>query len=336
MVDNIVIDKISVVTGDLHLTNKSLIDKYKKLGKTEDEINAILVDKLGRKERWVANDYDNTLTLGSKAVDKLLTESSIQIGDIDGIIYASQFPEFTCPTQSMLINSHIGAKDSCFTFDINVNCASGLYGISLARDMLILNKEFKSILIVASDLMSRNYQENNLLTEGCFGDVGMALLIKKVKSNKRFGLTEAMYGTTAECPGHIVYPECGNSSQYRYLGDDTKLSWSNTRCDRAYKRMGAMILDLLKKYNKSERDLKHLCCSQFTRNIGINVCNLNNISTDKLVYIGDKYGYTGVSSPMLAYYDGKQNNKIKRGDIVGFTTLGLGGQTISMLYKEEE
>jgi 3-oxoacyl-[acyl-carrier-protein] synthase-3 len=54
---------------------------------------------------------------------------------------------------------------------------------------------------------------------------------------------------------------------------------------------------------------------------------------DKIIYIGDKYGYTGTTSPLISLYEGIQQGRIKRGDTVLFWTVGAGHQFIVMLFK---
>ncbi|QFK73313.1 hypothetical protein F7984_12755 [Pradoshia sp. D12] len=57
------------------------------------------------------------------------------------------------------------------------------------------------------------------------------------------------------------------------------------------------------------------------------------MQSQKVIYIGDQYGYTGSSSPFLAFHEGIQDGRIKRGDYVMFWTVGAGHQFIAMLWK---
>ncbi|WP_375038760.1 3-oxoacyl-[acyl-carrier-protein] synthase III C-terminal domain-containing protein [Acinetobacter sp. RW6] len=50
-------------------------------------------------------------------------------------------------------------------------------------------------------------------------------------------------------------------------------------------------------------------------------------------YVGDKYGYTGVSSFFLAYNNRLKKSLIKHGDIIVFWSLGAGYQIGVMLLK---
>ena len=58
-----------------------------------------------------------------------------------------------------------------------------------------------------------------------------------------------------------------------------------------------------------------------------------NIPEDKSIYIGDKYGYTGATSPFIALYELVEQNRINRGDYIMFWTVGAGMQHIFMLIR---
>ncbi|MBE3649126.1 3-oxoacyl-[acyl-carrier-protein] synthase III C-terminal domain-containing protein, partial [Paenibacillus polymyxa] len=54
---------------------------------------------------------------------------------------------------------------------------------------------------------------------------------------------------------------------------------------------------------------------------------------DQMIYVGDRYGYTGTSSPFIALYEGIGSGRIRRGDHVLFWTIGAGYQLVAMLFK---
>ena len=47
----------------------------------------------------------------------------------------------------------------------------------------------------------------------------------------------------------------------------------------------------------------------------------------------DTYGYTGTTSPFIAFYEGIRNGQVKRGDYVVFCTVAAGSTHISLLLK---
>jgi 3-oxoacyl-[acyl-carrier-protein] synthase-3 len=333
---NVIIRDIARVVGNSVVTNASLVKKYaEEHNISEEKANHVLYNKLGRDKRCVADGkFTNSLMLGVSAVDKLLRQSSVDKEDIDLVIFASQFPEYTCPTQSVLLHKHCNLRSTCTSFDINANCTAGLQAISVAYSMILSNPALNKALIVASDLMSTHYQDGCLVAEGCFGDAGVALILEAVEEDAPRGFSPSLYAMTAESVNDVFYPECGGSSVPDYTGDPAKLSWNNPAYPMATCRMYHNILKLLEGYNLTSKNLDYLCCSQFTKSTGEQVADGLGIPASKIVYVGDRYGYTGVSSPLMAYMDALEDGRIVSNNLIGFTTLGLGGQVVSMLYRQ--
>lgn len=48
---------------------------------------------------------------------------------------------------------------------------------------------------------------------------------------------------------------------------------------------------------------------------------------------GDEFGYTGTTSPMLAYARSIEENELQIGDYVVFWTVGAGTTCATVLYK---
>jgi len=83
----------------------------------------------------------------------------------------------------------------------------------------------------------------------------------------------------------------------------------------------------------STDDVQAYCLSQFSiANIKA-IQNHYGLKDQQLMYIGDRFGYTGTSSPFIALHEGIEDGKIKRGDLVLFWTIGGGYQLVAMLFK---
>lgn len=91
--------------------------------------------------------------------------------------------------------------------------------------------------------------------------------------------------------------------------------------------------DVLKKHKLTIADVDWYCGSQFTISFFEGIRDYIGIPKEKGIYIGDKYGYTGTSSPFFAYTQGVIDGKIKKNDLVFFTTVGVGHTICSMLLR---
>lgn len=320
-----------VVTGSIERTNDYYIDYYKK--ENNIDVRHFLEDILGRKTRYVCNEFENTLTLASKAVDKLIKETGIKVDDIGTIVVASQFPEFTLPAQSCLIHSHIKANPKCFTLDINSNCLGMVRGLDVLNRYLSSKDSFKYAILVGADRMNSYSRKSEEAWYANVGDAGCALLLSYNEYENNSGVIGCSERTLSYESYASLYPECGMSSIDKYIGDKTKLAWTNPTVEPVIEAMYDSLKDVLDKHKLNIGDIDWYCGSQFSKVFFDGIRDRCHIPKEKGIYIGDRYGYTGTSSPLIAFDEGVKCGKIKSGDIVFFTTVGIGHEVSSMLLR---
>ena len=94
-----------------------------------------------------------------------------------------------------------------------------------------------------------------------------------------------------------------------------------------------MFEKILQRNQMTIEDIDYFCLSQFALVNILKIQDRFNIPDEKIIYVGDHYGYTGTSSPFVALYEGIETGKIKRGDKVLFWTIGGGHEFVTMLYR---
>lgn len=320
-----------IVTGSKMIDNNYYIDQFKKKGK---DIEKFLVETLGRNTRYHCDiNTENTLTLAAKAVDKLMNNNKLCGKDIDLIIFCSQFPEFTMPMQACIIHNHIKGKEECFTLDINANCLGMLRGLDVANRYLNdKNGDFSKALLIGSDYMSIHTKEENLEIYTSFADGACALLLEYTDDDN-YGVIGTASRTMSESAYYCMFPECGVSNLSNYKGNAIKTSWSNPNAEPVIYNIKAALDEVLEKHNLKVEDIDWYCGSQFSISVFNAIRENCGIPQNKGIYVGDKYGYTGTSSPFFAYTEGINNGKIKKGDLVFLTTVGTGDSISSMLVR---
>lgn len=320
-----------VVTGSVVRTNDYYIDYYKK--ENNIDVRHFLEDILGRKTRYVCNEFENTLTLASDAVDKLIKETGIEVKDIGAIIVASQFPEFTVPTQSCLIHEHIKANSRCFTLDINANCLGMVRGLDVLNRYLSAKDTSKYAILIGADSMYTHTQKPEAALYANVGDAGCALLLSYNKDEIGSGVIGCSERILSSDANNSLFPECGMSNIVKYTGDATKVSWITPELEPIMDAMRDSLYDVLEKHHLTTDDIDWYCGSQFSKALFDGARNKCNIPEEKGIYIGYDYGYTGTSSPIVAFHEGVKSGKIKSGDLVFFTTVGIGHIISSMLLR---
>ncbi len=318
-----------IVKGSVLVTNDDILKKYtgdKHEGKK-------FLDEIGRCERYHCNESENTITMGVRAARDVLKKNNLTGNEIDFIAFCSQFPEFTVPSQSLIVHNAIEGKKSCVTLDINANCLGMLRGLDIVnRYFNDKDGDIKRALIIGSDYATKHMKSNELITSGSFGDGACALLLEYTKEDDRgiIGSSDrSISGEVYRC----IFPECGFAAIDRYTGESTKTSWLNPDTSISVNAMREALDDVLIKHSMEIDDIDWFCGSQFAKPFFDSIADKCEIPPKKRIYVGDKYGYTGTSSPFFAFTEGVESGKIKKGDVVFFTTVGVGFSICSMLVR---
>lgn len=294
-----------------------------------------LLRAFGRKERKIGDEATSTISLGSQAAMNVIRNSNTDPKEIDMILFSSQFPEYTCPNQALIVHNLIGGKsdDEIMVMDINSNCVGMIMALDIVNGYMLEKKKFKKALIIGADYMTIHCNEFDEMTYPIYGDVGCAMIVENVDDNE--GLIDSISFANSEEYDTLKYPNCGLSSIYDEQIDDKKkkLSANQPNPEKSIQSLKNSVDRLLEDNNLSLDQIAMFCISQCAISF-INRCaEVINVPKEKIIYVGDKYGYTGTSSPFIALYEAMKNNLIKRGEYIIFWSVGTNWVTDAVLIK---
>ena len=299
----------------------------------EEDIRHFLEDICGRKERYVINNAgENSLTMAVEASKKVLAKANMSVDELDMIIFASQVPEFILPTNAVALHQAIGAGHHTGILDINANCSGMTTGLEQASRYLVANPRMNKVLLVGSDALTLIANPNDSITYPNFGDCAVALILEKT-DEENVGLVDSIYFTESIDVDKVTFPKNGLSKNLNGQGVVDYMQWIPFPGNVSITSATKVIKELLERNGLTANEVNAYCFSQFSiLNIDLLSENLS-VENKKMIYIGDKFGYTGTTSPLLAFYKGIEDGRIKRGDTVVFWTVGVGYQLIAMLYQ---
>lgn len=320
---------MATAMGSQVLTNEYYIEHFKQYGKNIEG----LLKAVGRDKHCIAKDAsENSLTLGAKAADKLLAKLNLTGADIDLIIFATQLPEYTIPAMSCRIHSHIKGKKEATVFDLNTNCLGMINAMDVAKRYLADKDLYKNALIVGADQLSKHCQKDNEYNYPLFGDGACAMLLE-LDDNDSAGIIGTAHRTNCTGTGYAAFPECGLSDIAYSNGSATEISWDNPDIAKVPNDVAEAVNEILTTHEIALEDITWVCPTQLSLSLlrdGTKACK---ISEEKIIYVGDRYGYTGNSAPLIALHDGIEEEKIKAGDLVLLWTMGIGYTVGAMLLR---
>ena len=164
------IKAISYYLPETVLTNEELIKEF-----PEWSVEKI-VNKVGIDQRHIAEPEETSADLATKAAEKLFAEYDIDKSSIDFILFCTQSPDYFLPTSACLIQEKLKIPTSCGALDFNLGCSGYVYGLALAKGLL-LGGIANNILLLTGETYSKFMHPKDKGNRTLFGDAGSATLI---------------------------------------------------------------------------------------------------------------------------------------------------------------
>lgn len=140
-----------------------------------DTTDEWIVQRTGVRERRIADPDMATSDLGYHASLNALEMADLTAGDLDLIIVATITPDTCCPSAANWLQAKLDAPQAV-TFDVTAACSGFIFGLNVAEQYL-KNKTFKTVLVVAAEVMSRTVNWKDRSTCILWGDGGGAAVL---------------------------------------------------------------------------------------------------------------------------------------------------------------
>ncbi len=133
----------------------------------------------GIRERHWAKQGEKPSDMAYLASVQAIEKSGLKPSDINAIIVSTTTPDVVMPSTACILQDKLGIR-GVPAFDLNAACSGWLYGISVARGM-ILSGVADNVLVVASEMQSRVLDKKDRNTYFLFGDGAGATVVSGVK-----------------------------------------------------------------------------------------------------------------------------------------------------------
>ena len=138
---------------------------------------AFLDDKLGIARRHIARSDESVADMAVAAASELLKRGQVDAKDIDLVVLCTQNPDYRLPTTADIVQHRLGLPTSVAAFDINQGCSGYVYGLSVAKAMMLANR-WRNGLLITSEAYSKVLDPNDRNTVPLFGDGATATLLR--------------------------------------------------------------------------------------------------------------------------------------------------------------
>lgn len=303
------------------------ITEYEAMGK---DIRFVVKEMLGKEIIHISKDnQENTLTMSVKVAKKILEKAGLTGKDIDMIVLSSMTPEYLSPPTSLYIHQAIEAREDTICYDMNANCIGMTFTMTQVWHQMQGDKNLNRVLIVGADYSRIHVKEDSELMVPNLGDGAAAIILEKTNEDSQL-IDVDYYVDSSEVSG-VKFPICGLSHMHEANREDLKTHG----CVKSPEIQDAVkkIQGLLDKHNIGIDEITLCCFSQFAVYHSEYIKAVLDIPEEKVLFVGDKYGYTGTSSPFFVLDEAVRENKIKRGEYILFWTVATQWQHIVALVK---
>lgn len=151
------------------LTNADLM-------KTVDTSDQWIVERTGIRERHILDPGLAASDLGTEAAREACRKAGVDPATVDCIIVGTVTGDCPFPSTATFIQKKLGAMPGGCAFDLSAACAGFIYGLSIG-DAFVRRGQFKRVLIVGVEILSRIVDWTDRSTCVLFGDGAGAVLL---------------------------------------------------------------------------------------------------------------------------------------------------------------
>lgn len=302
------IKAISYYLPEIIQTNEDLVNEFPEW--TAEKV----AKKLGISQRHLATENETSGDLAYKAAKKLINENNIDPSTIDFILLCTQSPDYFLPTTACILQSKLGVSKNSGALDFNLGCSGYIYGLSLAKG-LIVSETAKNILLITAETYSKFIHPKDKINRTIFGDAASATLISTDGFAEIKNFTLGTDGSGAEQlivksggmryskrTNKIVYDEANNpvSDDYLFMNGSEIFNFT-------LDVVPEMISKVLVVNNLQSKDINYYVFHQ------ANMYMLNllrkklEIDSDKFIIYMDKVGNTVSSTIPIALTESIEN-----------------------------
>lgn len=280
-----------------------------------------------RERRWVE---DETVSyMGAEAAREAVADAGIALTDIDLILNASHSFDRAVPEQGAQFQRELGLGDSgvsCMT--INSGCLSFIMALNISASLLAIGR-CRNILIVSVLISSPNLDFNNPLVCTMAGDAAAAVVVTRTQENETSGV-HAMHMETYSQAADIT----GFSMDSRVFSKHIRMKDFTFNYDPKAMQTTGMKYNqkfLAKLWPMSNKDAINLVIPNQTTRFTLDMFKFI-FPPQKIVGIIDRFGNCGaVGYPMALYTTIKEQERLKRGDMMLMTGMGAGFSLVGIL-----
>lgn len=295
------------------------------LEKIMDTSDDWISQRTGIKERRIAGPEDSAVSLAANAAKAALAKSKLTALDLDLIICATATGDYLFPATSCLVQSEIGA-DKAVAFDLSAACTGFIFAMNTAY-AYIQSGQFKNVLVLAVDLMSRFVDWGDRSAAVIFGD-GAGAVIMSACPIEENAFKSFYIKSSGDKDSSLYVPNYGNQYPIKAAEMTSKAKMVHMNGPAVYqfavKAVPEALEEALKRASVKADQIDYFIPHQANFRIIESAAKRFKVPIDKFVCNISRYGNTSAASIPIAFDEAFELGLIERKDKVLLALVGFG------------
>jgi 3-oxoacyl-[acyl-carrier-protein] synthase-3 len=289
-----------------------------------DTSNEWIVTRTGIRERHIADDGVATSHFAIEAAHTAMERAGVTPDELDAIIVGTATPDMFFPSTACFVQQGLGARKAA-VFDISAACSGFLYGLEVARG-LILTGGMETVLVIGGETLSRILDWTDRATCVLFGDGAGAAILRQEEGER--GILASFLGGDGSLGDLLKMPGGGSLHPATHETIEQRLHCVKMRGNELFKHavraMYQSAKEVLSKANLTVDDVDYL----FTHQANIRIIDATarrlGIPKEKVFVNIDRFGNTSAGSIPIALDDANSQGLLKEGDLLVLVAFGAG------------
>ena len=281
-----------------------------------------IVQRTGIKQRHIASEDDNVVSMGVASAKQALARANCQAQDIDMVVVATCTADKIFPSVACLIQQQLGIGPGP-AFDVQAACSGFIYAVSVATQFISSNQA-RRVLVVGTEVMSRVVDWKDRGTCVLFGDGAGALILEQTN-------TPGILSTHLSSDGRykdILFLNNARDADDPYLRMEgsSVFKW-------AVKWLGEVALEAIEANNLTADDIDWIVPHQANIRIIQATAKKLGLPMSKVVVTVDKHANTSAASIPTALDTCIRDGRVQRGQRILLEAFGGGLTWGSVLIR---
>jgi len=295
------------------------------LEKMVDTTNEWIMDRVGIRERHLADKGVAASDLAVEAVKRLRLQHPFDLQSVDLIVVGTVTPDMMYPSTACLVQNKLGIRDT-WGFDVSAGCSGFLYALNTGAKF-VESGQYRNVLVIGSDVNSSMTDFTDRAVCIIFGDGAGAALLQPAADGEP-GIIDHVAQIEGVGGQFLYMPGGGSLNPASHETVDKKMHYIHQDGKNVFKyavkKMAEMTEKVLAKHGLTGNDVDCFIAHQANRRIITATAERLGMPLEKVIINIDRYGNTTAGTIPLAMQTALEEKKLKKGDLVLLAAVGAG------------